>query len=188
MSAAGGADGQTPAIVAAMSHRTHGDGRFDRSDFAELGADVVFEEGVMVFHPERIWIGDGVYVGHRAMLKGYYKGDLRIGAGTWIGQMTFIHSAGDVTIGERVGIGPGVKIITSQHAEAGRDTAILDSPIEFAPVVIEDHADIGVGSVILPGVRVGKGAQVAAGAVVTRDVPAYAVACGVPARVLRQRP
>jgi 2,3,4,5-tetrahydropyridine-2-carboxylate N-succinyltransferase/tetrahydrodipicolinate N-acetyltransferase len=55
-------------------------------------------------------------------------------------------------------------------------------------VVIEDDSDLGVNSVILPGVRVGRGAVVGAGAVVTEDVPAYAVVAGVPARVLRMRP
>jgi acetyltransferase-like isoleucine patch superfamily enzyme len=86
-----------------------------------------------------------------------------------------------------VGIGIGVKIITSQHKEAGRAIAVLFSPIECAPVVIEDDSDLGVGSIILPGVTVGRGAVVGAGAVVTRDVPAYAVAAGVPARVIRSR-
>ena len=92
-----------------------------------------------------------------------------------------------VTIGARVGIGPGVKIITSVHAEAGRGVPVLFSPVEMAAVVIEDDSDLGVNSVILPGVRVGRGAVVGAGAVVTEDVPAYAVVAGVPARVLRMR-
>jgi len=54
-------------------------------------------------------------------------------------------------------------------------------------VHIEDDADLGVGAIVLPGVRVGRGAQVGAGAVVTRDVPPYAVVAGNPARVLRER-
>jgi acetyltransferase-like isoleucine patch superfamily enzyme len=55
-------------------------------------------------------------------------------------------------------------------------------------VVIEDDADLGVGAIVLPGVRIGRGAQVGAGAVVTKDVPDYAVVAGVPARVVRERP
>ena len=54
-------------------------------------------------------------------------------------------------------------------------------------MVIEDNADLGVGSVILPGVRIGQGAQIGAGAVVASDVPPYAVVAGVPARLLRTR-
>jgi len=60
--------------------------------------------------------------------------------------------------------------------------------VEFAPVVIEDDCDIGVGAIVLPGVRIGRGAQIGAGAVVAEDVPPYSVAVGVPAKVTRQRP
>ncbi|MCS6914560.1 MAG: hypothetical protein NZ890_15130 [Myxococcota bacterium] len=59
--------------------------------------------------------------------------------------------------------------------------------LQFAPVRLCDGCDIGIGAIILPGVTVGEGAQVGAGAVVTRDVPARAVVAGNPARVLRQR-
>jgi acetyltransferase-like isoleucine patch superfamily enzyme len=122
------------------------------------------------------------------MLKGYYASELRIGDGTWIGQGVFLHAAGGLTIGANVGIGPGVHVITSSHREAGRDVPILRAPLDFAPVVIEDDADLGVGAVVLPGVRIGRGAQIGAGAVVTRDVPSYSVVAGNPARVLRERP
>ena len=90
-------------------------------------------------------------------------------------------------IGKNVGIGPGVKIITSYHAEEGISKPILHSRIEFSPVVIEDDADIGIGAIILPGVLIGRGAQVGAGAVVTRNVSAYAVVAGAPAQLLRMR-
>jgi acetyltransferase-like isoleucine patch superfamily enzyme len=142
----------------------------------------------LVFHPENIELGANVYVGHHAILKGYYKNVMRIGDETWIGQQAFIHSAGGIDIGARVGIGPGVRIITSMHTEAGRDIPILSSPVELAPVVIEDDCDLGVGAVILPGVRIGRGAQIGAGAVVTADIPPYSLAVGVPAKVTRERP
>lgn len=167
--------------------RSHGSGRFERSQFARIGQNVVIEEGVLVFHPENVEVGDGVYVGHHTILKGYYRGRMVIGDGTWIGQQCFFHSAGDLTIGRNVGIGPGVKIITSSHADEGLSKPILHSRIESSPVVIEDDADIGVGSVVLPGVRIGKGAQIGAGSVVASNVPAYAVVAGVPARLLRMR-
>jgi acetyltransferase-like isoleucine patch superfamily enzyme len=168
-------------------HRSHGTGAFSPTDFRSLGDDCVFEPGVLVFHPETISLGRNVYVGHNAILKGYHQNEMRIGNETWIGQQCFFHSAGGLTIGAGVGIGMAVKIITSQHREAGREVPVLFSPIEFAPVVIEDGCDLGVGSIILPGVTVGRGAVVGAGAVVTRDIPAYAVAAGVPARILRYR-
>ena len=169
-------------------NRSHGSGLFEPSQFRSIGADCVFETGVLVFHPENITLGRNVYVGHYAILKGYYRNEMRVGDQTWIGQQCFFHSAGGISIGARVGVGPGVKILTSVHSEAGRETPVLFSPIETAPVVIEDDADLGVNSVILPGVTVGRGAIVGAGAVVTEDVPPYAVVAGVPARVLRMRP
>jgi acetyltransferase-like isoleucine patch superfamily enzyme len=168
--------------------RSHGDGRFTREQLRACGVHVVFEDNARVWHPETVSIGENVYVGHDAMLKGYHLNTLQIGDDTWIGQGVFLHSAGGIEIGARVGVGPFVKMLTSTHGEAGRDVPILASPLEFAPIVVEDDSDIGVGTIILPGVRIGRGAQIGAGAVVTRDVPAYAVAAGNPARVLRMRP
>lgn len=171
-----------------MRHRSHGDGVFHVDQLKRCGPDCVFEAGVLVFHPENVELGDNVYVGHYAILKGYYKNTMRIGDETWIGQQAFLHSAGGIDIGARVGIGPGVRIITSSHAEAGREVPILSSPVELAPVVIEDDCDLGVSAVILPGVRIGRGAQIGAGAVVTEDIPPFTVAVGVPAKVTRERP
>lgn len=168
--------------------RSHGTGLFSSSQLASCGEGCVFESEVLIFHPENVHLGRDVYIGHRAILKGYHDGVMRIGDGTWIGQQCFFHAAGDLTIGRDVGIGPAVKILTSTHAEAGRELPILRSPIVRAPVLIEDDADVGVGAIVLPGVTIGRGAQVGAGAVVTTDVPPYAVVAGVPARVLRVRP
>ena len=110
-----------------------------------------------------------------------------IGDDVWIGRQVFIHSAGGLFIGDRVGLGPGVKIITSYHREEGRQKPILDSALEFATVTVGADCDLGAGAVILPGVTIGKGVQIGAGAVVTDDVPDYMVAAGVPAKVIRER-
>ncbi len=167
--------------------RSHGDGRFRPDQLAALGEHVIFEEGVRIWHPETVSIGTNVYLGHGAMLKGYHRGRMIIGDDTWLGQGVFLHSAGDLTVGRRVGVGPMVKIFTSFHQDPGRDGVLLEAPLTLAPVAIEDEADLGVGAVILPGVTVGRGAQIGAGAVVTRDVPPFTVAAGNPARVLRER-
>jgi acetyltransferase-like isoleucine patch superfamily enzyme len=168
--------------------QSHGTGEFRPTNFGALGEGVIFEPGVLVFHPENIKIGNHVYIGHYTILKGYYKNQMVIGEGTWIGQQCFFHSAGGIVIGKNVGIGPSVKIITSFHHEEGRHKPILHSRLAFAPVTIEDDCDIGVGVIVLPGVMIARGSQVGAGAVVSRDLPPYAVAAGVPARVLRTRP
>jgi len=168
--------------------KTHGTGRFERKDLKHCGENVIFEEGVLIFHPENVIIGDNVYIGHRTILKGYYKNLMEIGSDTWIGQNSFFHSAGGLKIGKKVGIGPDVKIITSNHRDMGRNgPPLLESEIEFAPVIIEDECDIGIGSIILPGVRIGRGSQIGAGAVVTEDIPEFCVAAGCPAKVIRKR-
>ena len=167
--------------------RSHGTGEFRPEQFRRLGRGVVFEPGVLVFHPENIEIGDGVYVGHRVALKGYHKGLMRIGDGTWIGQDCFLHSAGGLTVGRAVGIGPKVIILTSEHEAGDVRLPVLHTPIAFAPVTLEDGCDIGAGAMILPGVTVGRGAIVGAGAVVTADVEPLTVAAGVPARLLKRR-
>jgi acetyltransferase-like isoleucine patch superfamily enzyme len=168
--------------------KSHGTGQFTPEQLKHLGERVVIEPGVLIFHPENVSIGDDVYVGHGAMLKGYYKNEMVIGRGTWIGQGCFFHSAGGIRIGANVGVGPQVKIFTSWHIEEGRGKPILHSKIEFAPVVVEDDVDLGIGTTVMPGVTIGRGAQIGAGAVITRDVPAYEVWIGVPARKLRDRP
>ena len=155
--------------------------------FAKLGTRVVLEPGVLVFHPERIEIGDDVYVGHYTILHGYHNNTMVIGEGSWIGAHCFLHSAGGLVIGADVGIGPGVKILTSSHGLDELDKPILHSSLHTTPVTIGEGCDVGVGAVILPGVRIGRGVQVGAGAVVTSDVTDYAVVAGVPARVIRRR-
>ena len=94
--------------------RSHGTG-LGPWQFARKGESCVFEAATLIFHPENISLGDRVYIGHQTILKAYYKNNLTIGSGTWIGQQCFIHSAGGIDIGKDVGIGPGVKILTSQH-------------------------------------------------------------------------
>lgn len=168
-------------------YKSHGAGAFEPSQFRKIGSNVIFETGVLVFHPENIELGNNIYIGHYAILKGYYKNLMSIGDNTWIGQNCFFHSAGGITIGKNVGIAPAVKILTSFHGEEGTEKPILFSDLEFVEVIIGDDADIGIGTIILPGVNIGRGVQIGAGAVVTRDIPDYAVAVGNPAKVIRQR-
>lgn len=164
--------------------KTHGTG-MPPWEFAKKGIDCVIETGAMVFHPETITLGDRVYLGHQAILKGYYKNTMRIGSGTWIGQQAFIHSGGGVEIGDDVGIGPGVKILSSQHKIENRAIPILHQALEFKAVRIGKGCDIGANAVILPGVELGAFCQVGAGAVVTKSFPECSVIAGVPAVVIR---
>lgn len=111
---------------------------------------------------------------------------LKIGDRSGVGIRCEIN--GDVTIGCDVMMGPEVVIYTTGHRFDRTDIPMREQgDTEPRPVVIEDDVWIGRRAMILPGVRVGKGSVIAAGAVVTRDVEPYTVVGGVPARVLRRR-
>jgi maltose O-acetyltransferase len=107
---------------------------------------------------------------------------ITIGRRTIINQQCCLDGRGGLTIGDNVDISPGVWILTDGH-----DMHDPLFPELLAPVRIGNHAWIGSRAMILPGVTVGEGAVVAAGAVVTRDVEPYAVVAGVPARPIGTR-
>jgi len=166
--------------------KSHGTGE-GPWNFSAIGSKVVIENQALVFHPENIKIGNNVYVGHQTILKAYYKNLMVIEDGVWIGQQCFLHSAGGIYIEPNVGIGPGVKILTSAHTYSDPNTPIMHQPVEIKPVAIGEGADIGVGAVILPGVVLGKGVQVGAGAVVSRSFESGAIIAGVPAKRIGSR-
>jgi len=166
---------------------SHGDGGFRPADFLTLGENVIFEQGVLVFHPEHIAIGNNVYIGHNSILKGYHKNRMVIGDNTWIGHGCFFHSAGGLTIGNKVGIAPCVKILTSVHKETPMPGPVIDNKLILKEVCIEDGCDIGIGAILLPGVTIGKEAIIGAGSVVTKDVEPGTVVAGSPAKFLRRR-
>lgn len=137
-------------------------------------------------HPETFEFGDGVFIGEGAIVQGRFDGTCRIGRKTWIGPGAFL-DARDLVIGDDVGWGPGAKVLGSEHTGRPVGVPIIATDLHIAPVRVEDGADIGVNAVLLPGVTVGHGAIVGAGAVVTRDVPPFAKVAGVPARVIGTR-
>ncbi len=109
--------------------------------------------------------------------------NLRIGPRTTIGFWATFDARHPITIGERVNLSSEVALWTLQHDP--------DSPsfgTSGGPIVIEDYAWVSFRATILPDVTVGEGAVVAAGAVVTKDVPPYSIVGGVPAKVIGQRP
>lgn len=101
-----------------------------------------------------------------------------IGDGSRIGSQCFFPP--NSKIGKNVFVGPGVKCADDRYPYVHGDT---DPPYKAEPPVIEDGSSIGIGAVLLPGVRIGAGAFVAAGSVVTKDVPAGTTVMGVPAKV-----
>ena len=132
-----------------------------------------------------IRLDDKVTLNQQAILLGG-NGGIHLGRGVEINCFGFIDGSGGVDIGEQTLIGPGVRIITYQHAFNGREPICMQDSVT-APVRIGRDVWIGANVVIMSGVTIGEGAVVGAGAVVSRDIPAWAVAVGVPAKVLRYR-
>ncbi len=112
----------------------------------------------------------------------YQPKNVSIGEGTIIGDHATLDGRALLTIGNHVDVASQVMIYNSEHDVHSADM----HPIE-APVNIEDYVFIGPRAIILPGVTIGKGAVVAAGAVVTKDVPPRAIVGGVPAAVIGER-
>ena len=177
-----------------LLRRFNGEGYLDRmmrraclrAMARELGHGVTVGPHVALRHAETFVIGDGVFIGEQAVIHGRFDGRCVIGRGTWIGPQSFL-DARDLELGEHVGWGPGAKVLGSEHTGVPRDMPIIQTDLRIAPVRVCDGADIGVNAVLLPGVTVGAGSIVGAGAVVTRDVPAFAKVAGVPARVIGWR-
>lgn len=130
-------------------------------------------------------VGNRVKIWRDVMVDDYRK--LSIGDNVTIGRSTLLVTLGGVTIGNDVMVSYACKIISASHRIPARDESLRTSGVEVESIVIEDDSWIGASAIILPGVTIGRGSVVAAGAVVTRDVPRYAVVAGVPANVLRYR-
>ncbi|MEX1006989.1 MAG: acyltransferase [Acidimicrobiia bacterium] len=110
-------------------------------------------------------------------------GEPAIGEGTWIGAFTVVDGSGGLTIGRGCDVSCGVHIYTHSTVRRCVSGRRYDR-IDRAPVVIGDHVFLGANAVVMMGVTIGESAVVAAGAVVTRDVPAYTVVGGVPAAII----
>lgn len=147
------------------------------SDDVRLGKDVVIP------HPELVnlygcQIGNGTKIGAFVEIQ---KGVV-VGRACKISSHTFICEG--VTLEDEVFVGHGVMFINDRYPRATTAGRLqTETDWDVVPVQVKEGASIGSGAVVLCGVTIGKGAMVAAGAVVTRDVPDFALVVGVPARV-----
>lgn len=156
-----------------------------------LGRGSYLDEGVYIHAcPGGVTIGENSLVMHGAVLHVYnFRGiphsGIQIGRDSLIGEYSVIRGQGGVTIGDRVYTSPMTQIIAVNHVFDDPQRPFIDQGITAQGIVIEDDVWLGANVVVTDGVRVGRGAVVAAGAVVTKDVPAHTVVAGVPARIIR---
>lgn len=114
---------------------------------------------------------------------------VKIGKGSKISRTVQIDDSRPdlVEIGKNVWVTAGVILLCHQrdleHYEVGKP--VMDCPLIYSKVIIKDGAHIGIGAIIMPGVTIGNGAVIGAGAVVTKDIPDYSLAVGVPAKVAK---
>ena len=151
-----------------------------------FGHGVRIGRGAMAKHPETFEIGDGVVIGEQSFIQGRFDGRCVLGDHVWLGPQAYL-DARDLVLEDYVGWGPGARALGSQHTGQPADVPIISTDLRIEPVRVGAWADIGVNAVLMPGVTVGRGAIVGAGAVVTQDVPAFAIVTGVPARFTRWR-
>lgn len=112
---------------------------------------------------------------------------ITINSGVRIGLYTVLNGGDSITIGNKALISGFVYLQTSMHGYKSKETSVQDQGYDHAPVILEDDTWLGTHVVVLPGVTIQKGAVVGSNAVVTKDVPAYQVAVGIPAKIAKER-
>lgn len=162
------------------------------ADNIRLANGVYLDQGVYLHAcPAGIEIGSNTIVMHGAVLHVYNFRDLphagiKIGRDSLIGEFSIIRGQGGVRIGDRVYTSPFTQIIAVNHVFDDPDLPFVKQGITAEGIVIEDDVWLGASVIITDGVHIGRGAVVAAGAVVTKDVPAHTVVAGIPAQVIKK--
>lgn len=185
---------QREALLQQFGRFRSGEGAFDasmrrvlmRALCKHVGHDLQVGPSVVLKHPETMEFGDSVFIGAQAMIQGRFDGYCRIGSHVWIGPQAYF-DARALALEDYVGWGPGAKVLGSVHTGDPVSDPIITTDLVIKPVTVGFGADIGMNACILPGVRIGAHSIVGAGAVVTHDVPDYAIVAGVPARFIRDR-
>jgi len=156
-----------------------------------LGSNVFIDDRVVIFQREHgsvIELGDQVCIFRDVIIETGEGASLTVGAGSSIHPRCSLHaSMASIHIGSGVLIGPNCAVYSYDHS-TGPAESIREQPLTTkGDVHIGDESWLGFGVIVLSGVRIGKGAVVGAGSVVTHDIPDNAVAIGIPARVVRMR-
>jgi acetyltransferase-like isoleucine patch superfamily enzyme len=177
--------------------------------FGSIGKGCLFERSVRVEVPSRVFVGDRVVLGQNCWISaGGKEGEIRFGRDTFVahsstlrgegGRMAigdhvqisrncYINAAGGVEIGDDTMLGPNAVIVSVNHLHDRFDLLIRKQEVAKKKVVIENDVWLGANTSVLPGVTIGKGSVVGAGAVVTKDIPPFSLAVGIPAKVVGKR-
>jgi acetyltransferase-like isoleucine patch superfamily enzyme len=181
-------------LLALLARFRTGESAFDammrrllmRASCKRAGNDLRVGPDVVLKHPETMEFGDCVFIGAQVIIQGRFDGTCRIGSHVWIGPQAYF-DARSLILEDYVGWGPGAKVLGSVHTGIPADEPIITTDLVIKPVTVGTGADIGMNASILPGVHIGAHSIVGAGAVVTQDVPEFAIVAGVPARLIRDR-
>lgn len=163
--------------------------------YIEAGKNLIVEDyaEINARSARKIILGNRVTIGKFAIIRpgNLYGGEigegLKVGDHSNIGPYSYIGCSGYIEIGNQVMISPRVSIYAENHVFDEITRTIKSQGVKRKQVVIEDDCWIASNTIILAGVTIGKGSVVAAGSVVTSDVPPYSVVGGVPARLIKKR-
>ena len=154
---------------------------------SKIAGKCLFGRRVRIDNPWRISVGFRTQIEADVWIKIVTnKAKVTIGDFSFIGRGVEIDVSEEVSIGNHVLIAPGVFITDHSH-NIEENKLIFSQGCKFSAVIIEDDVWLGVKSVVLPGVLIGRGAVIGAGAIVTHNVPKNAIVAGVPAKILRYR-
>lgn len=180
-----------------------------RAVLGAAGPGCFIEQNVRLLVPRRIFLGRRVMIGEGCFLdantaegrielqddvwlsRGCYivagQAEVLVGPTSYIGHRCLMYGHAGIQVGRDVLLANDVQLICGNHTFARRDVPIRAQPPEGQPIVIEDDVWLGASAIILGGVTVGRGSVVGAGSVVTRTLPPYSIARGVPAQVVGVR-
>lgn len=161
----------------------------------ESGKDLIVEDYAEVncLSRQKIILGNRVSIGKFAIIRpsNSYGGEigegLKVGNNSNIGPYCYIGCSGYIEIGDNVMISPRVSIYAENHNYDNPNIPMKEQGVIKQFVKIEDDCWIAANSIILSGVTIGQGSIIAAGSVVTKNIPPFSIAAGVPAKIIKKR-
>lgn len=155
------------------------------------GAKLTTEQGCRFFETKKIRFGNNISIGYGcSFFAQSTEAGIEVGNNVSFNEGVMVNAdvGGSISIGNNVIVGPGVVLRSSDHIFTSRDVPIRSQGHLPGTIVIEEDVWIAANVMVVGNVRIGRGAVVAAGAVVVKDVPTYTVVGGVPARWIKNRP